>query len=170
MSWAGLRGAVPIVLATFPITAGVPNALMIFDVTFLLVVVYTIVQGPTLPWLCRTLGLMEDQGARELAIEHAPMEQLGASLLTFDVPAESRLHGVAVAELRLPGDAVLALVLRDDELLVPRGETTLRAGDQLMLAVADRHRSHVERRLRAVSRAGRLAHWRGEKGIVRESV
>ena len=65
VSWAGLRGAVPIVLATFPITAGLPQAERIFDVTFLLVAVFTLVQGPTLPWLASRLAAAlpgEDRG------------------------------------------------------------------------------------------------------------
>lgn len=159
VSWAGLRGAVPIVLATFPITAGLPGAHRVFDVTFLLVVVFTLVQGPTLPWLSRRLGVTQGGHTRELEIEHAPFEEIGATMLTCDIPQESRLNGVEVAELRLPGDAVVALVLRNGTLFVPRGDTVLRRGDHLLLAVTDTHRAAVEKRLRAVSRAGRLATW-----------
>jgi cell volume regulation protein A len=165
VSWAGLRGAVPIVLAIFPITAGLPDAHRIFDVTFLLVVVFTLVQGPTLPWVSTRLGVVEPAHTRELSIEHAPFEDIGATMVTFDIPPGSRLAGVEVAELRLPGDAVLALILRDGALFVPRPETGLRHGDHLLLAVTDEHRGAVERRLRAVSRAGRLAAWLGERGL-----
>ena len=166
VSWAGLRGAVPIVLATFPITAGLPDAHRIFDVTFLLVVVFTLLQGPTLPWLSRRLGVVEPTPTRELDIEHAPFEDIGATMLTCDVPHDSRLAGVEVAELRLPGDAVVALILRDGTLFVPQGDTVLRHGDHLLLAVTNSHRSHVEQRLRAISRSGRLATWLGEHGRV----
>lgn len=167
VSWAGLRGAVPIVLATFPITAGLPDAHRIFDVTFLLVAVFTLVQGPTLPWLSRRLAVVEPTHTRELDIEHAPFEDMGATMLTCDVPRGSRLSGVEVAELRLPGDAVVALILRDGTLFVPRGDTVVRQGDHLLLAVTDSHRGEVERRLRAISRAGRLATWLGERGAAR---
>lgn len=166
VSWSGLRGAVPIVLATFPITAGLPGAQRIFDVTFLLVLVFTLIQGPTLPWLARRLGLVEPVWTRELDFEHAPFEDMGASMLTVDIPDGSRLGGVEVVELRLPGDAVVALIHRDDDLFVPKGTTPLRCGDQLMLAVTDSERSQVEQRLRAISRAGRLATWKGERGLV----
>ena len=164
VSWAGLRGAVPIVLATFPITAGLPGAHRVFDVTFLLVVVFTLVQGPTLPWLSSRLGVVDQVHTRELEIEHAPFEDIGATMLTCDIPEGSRLNGVEVTELRLPGDAVVALILRDGTLFVPRPDTVLRRGDHLLLAVTDTHRSDVERRLRAISRAGRLATWLGERG------
>lgn len=166
VSWAGLRGAVPIVLATFPISAGLPQAERIFDVTFLLVMVFTLLQGPLLPWLSTRLGVVEPAQTRELDIEHAPFEDLGASMLTFDIPRGSRLHGVEVAELRLPGDAVIALVLRDGSLFVPHAATSLRSGDHLLLAATSQHRHAVEQRLRAVSRAGRLAGWLGERGQV----
>jgi cell volume regulation protein A len=164
ISWAGLRGAVPIVLATFPIIAGLPNAERIFDVTLLLVVVFTLLQGPTLPWLSTRLGVVEPTHTRELTFEHSPFEDLGATMLTFDIPPGSRLNGVALAELRLPGDTVVALILRDGALFVPRADTTLRTRDHLLLAATVEHRAAVERRLRAVSRAGRLATWLGERG------
>lgn len=165
ISWAGLRGAVPIVLATYPITAGLPGAEKIFDVTFLLVAVFTLLQGPTLPWLATRLGVIEPDQTRELDIENAPFEDLGAIMLTFDIPRGSRLHSVEVGELRLPGDAVVALVLRDGHLFVPSAGLTLRSGDHLMLAARVTHRDAIERRLRAVSRAGRLATWHGERGL-----
>ncbi len=164
MSWAGLRGAVPIVLATFPITAGVAGADRIFDVTFLLVVVFTIIQGPTLPFLARRLGLTEPEQTRELAMEYAPFEEIGATMLTVEVPRGSQIAGVEVAELRLPGEAVVALVLRDESLFVPRGRTVLRTGDHLLVATTDADRPETEKRLRAVSRGGRLATWYGEQG------
>jgi cell volume regulation protein A len=152
------------VLATFPVSAGLPQAERIFDVTFLLVVVFTLLQGPTLPWLSTRLHMVEPTQTRELDIEHAPFEDLGATMLTFDIPTGSLLHGVEIAELRLPGDAVTALILRDGSLFVPRPDTNLRSGDHLLLAATVEHREAVEQRLRAISRAGRLAGWFGERG------
>jgi potassium/hydrogen antiporter len=73
---------------------------------------------------------------------------------------------VEVAELRLPGDAVVALILQNGTLFVPGADTVLRRGDHLLLAVTDSHRAAVERQLRAISRAGRLAAWLGERGLV----
>lgn len=166
ISWAGLRGAVPIVLATFPITAAVPQAEKIFDIVFLLVVMFTLLQGPTLPWLASRLGMLESTQADELEIEIAPFEKLGATMLSFDVPEGSKLAGVHLPELRLPGDAVINLILRNGDMFVPGPDTTLRTGDHLLIAVGFDKRKAVERRLRAISRAGRLAGWRGERGQV----
>lgn len=169
MSWAGLRGAVPIVLATIPITVGLPAAERIFDVVFLLVVVFTLIQGPALPFVARRLGVMESGTTREVAIDSSPLEAHDASLLQFTVPGESRLAGVAVFELRLPGDALITLVTRNGEIFVPTPDTVLKAGDQLLLVTSDQGRAATERRLRAVSRAGRLAGWHGEVGEAKEA-
>ena len=164
MSWAGLRGAVPIVVATIPISAGLPAAQQVFDIVFLLVVVFTLVQAPTLPPLARRLGVDEEPDTTEVLIESAPLERMDADLLQATVPAGSRLHGVAMWELRLPPGAVVSLVLRDGRSLVPDRDTSLRHGDHLLLVVPTAARAEVERRLRAVHRAGRLAGWLGEHG------
>lgn len=159
LSWAGLRGAVPIVLATIPVSQGLPSAERIFDVVFLLVVVFTLVQAPFLPWVARHTGVAVPFGPRELEVESAPLDEMDAALLQFRIPVGSRLHGVHVADLRLPARVALALVHRDGEILVPDRFLTLRAGDHLLLAVPDEARDATEERLRAIGRAGRLAVW-----------
>ncbi len=164
MSWAGLRGAVPIVVATIPISAGLPAAQQVFDIVFLLVVVFTLVQAPTLPPLARCLRVDEEPDTTEVPIESAPLERMDADLLQVTVPAGSRLHGVAMWELRLPPGAVVSVVLRDGQTIVPDRGTSLRHDDHLLLIVPSRARADVERRLRAVHRAGRLASWLGEHG------
>lgn len=159
MSWAGLRGAVPIVLATIPITQGLPSAHRIFDVVFLLVVVFTIIQGPTLPWAARKLGVGETAAATDVSIDSAPLEEIDASLLQLTISPGSKLAGVYVLDLRLPGDAAITLVVREGEIFVPDLHTILRTDDVLLLAASDRGRQAAEDRLRAVSRSGRLAGW-----------
>lgn len=158
LSWAGLRGAVPIVLATIPITERLPSATRIFDVVFLLVAGFVLIQAPLLPWLARRTGIVVER-AEEIDVESARLEQMDASLLQFEVPPGSRLHGVYADDLRLPTRAVLALVARGKDILVPGRHTTLREGDHLLLAVPDDVRDATEDRLRAVSRGGRLGVW-----------
>jgi cell volume regulation protein A len=168
VSWAGLRGAVPIVLATFPLTADVPGATRVFDTVFVLVVVFTLVQGWSLPWVTRRLGIAAPLTPREIEVESAPLEELDAELVQLRVPEGSRLHGVYLPELRLPDDAAVVLIVRDGRSFVPDRTTRLMRGDQALLVSARRSRPEAERRLRAVSRAGRLASWRGERGTVTE--
>ncbi|MBA3251659.1 MAG: potassium/proton antiporter [Geodermatophilaceae bacterium] len=164
LSWAGLRGAVPIVFATIPVTEGSPDALRLFDIVFVLVVVFTLVQGTTLPAVARVLGVAGDAPTQEIEVESAPLEELGADLLQVKVPPESRLHGVYVSELRLPEDAAVTLIVREGHSFVPGATTRILRGDELLVVTTSAVRDRAENRLRAVSRAGRLAGWRGERG------
>src|SRR5262245_7429333 len=164
LSLAGLRGAVPIVLATIPISVHVAGATRLFDVVFVVVVVFTMLQAPALPWAARKLRVAAVAEPLEIDIEAAPLETLTADLLQTQIPDGSRLHGVEIFELRLPAEANIALIVRDGHGLVPEPTTTLRAGDSLLIVAAPSVRRQTERRLRAVSRAGKLAGWLGEHG------
>ena len=162
LSWAGLRGAVPVVLATVPLTVGAPNLDWIFDLVFVLVVVFTLVQGPTLPWIAERLGVADAYQALDLAVESTPLEELGAELIQVQVGPQSHLHGVEVFELRLPQGANVTLVVRNGGGFVPEPNTTIRRGDQLLIVATAETKARVERRVRAVSQAGRLAGWRND--------
>jgi potassium/hydrogen antiporter len=164
LSWAGLRGAVPIVLATIPFSIGVPGATKLFDVIFVLVVVFTVVQASTVAPAARWLAVAAPAEANELQVETAPLDRMRADLLELDVPPGSQLAGVYVDELRLPPGAVITLVLRDGRGFVPDPRTRLRTGDSLLIVATATVRDATERRLRAVSRRGRLARWHGEGG------
>jgi cell volume regulation protein A len=165
LSWAGLRGAVPIVLATIPLSAHVPNAARLFDLVFIVVGVFTLLQGPTLPWVSRRLDVTTPAEPLEITVEAAPLEELHADLLQAQIPAESRLSGVEIFELRLPSQANISLIVRDGQSLVPGPNTVLAEGDRLLIVVPASVREQTERRLRAVSRAGKLAGWFGEHGL-----
>jgi cell volume regulation protein A len=164
LSWAGLRGAVPIVLATIPWANGVLGAKGIFNQVFVIVIVFTLIQGPTLPYVARILRVGAPGEARDLDVEAAPLEELNADLLQVSVPHGSLLHGVEIFELRLPSDAAVTMVVRDGRSFVPEVATRIRAGDQLLVVTTAACRETVERRLRAVSRRGKLAGWYGEQG------
>ncbi|MFB9569535.1 potassium/proton antiporter [Saccharopolyspora hordei] len=164
LSWAGLRGAVPIVLATYPIVQGVPGSERVLDIVFVLVVVFTLVQGPGLRPLARLLGIIPREVTRELQVESVPLNVVGAELLTMTVPPGSRLHHTTVVELRLPEPSVIPLIVRGGRAFVPLPDTYLEMGDELLVVTTLEHRAAAERRLRAVSRRGKLAHWFGERG------
>ncbi|MFJ6697325.1 potassium/proton antiporter [Streptomyces sp. NPDC091272] len=161
LSWAGLRGAVPIVLATIPMVGGVEDSDQIFNIVFVLVVVYTLVQGPTLPWVARRLKLGDSGETADLGIESAPLERLRGHLLSVAIPEKSLMHGVEVGELRLPPGAAVTLVVRDGTSFVPQPMTVLRRGDELLVVATDPVRDSAERRLRAVGQGGKLADWLG---------
>ncbi|GGV03113.1 K+/H+ antiporter [Streptomyces litmocidini] len=169
MSWAGLRGAVPIILATIPMVSKIEGSERIFNIVFVLVVVYTLVQGPTLPWLAKALKLGDPSEAADLGVESAPLERLRGHLLSVAVPEGSRMHGVEVAELRLPAGAAVTLVVREDASFVPGPATVLRHGDELLVIATDPVRDATERRLRAVGQGGKLAGWLGTGGATAAS-
>jgi potassium/hydrogen antiporter len=129
------------------------------------VVIFTLVQGPTLPWAARRLGVATPAEPMDLDVEAAPLEALHADLLQVAIPAGSRLDGVEIFELRLAAQANVALIVRDGQGFVPGPTTALRAGDRLLIVATAGVREQTERRLRAVSRAGKLAGWLGEKGL-----
>jgi cell volume regulation protein A len=159
LSWAGLRGAVPIVLATIPLAAEVPGSKALFDVVFVFVVIYTLLTGPTLPWAARVLKVARRSEPRDLEVEAAPLERIAADLLQMTISPKSRLHGVEVGELRLPSGASVALVVRAGNTLVPERRTVLRHGDDLLVVTPRKQREATEQRLRSVSLGGRLAQW-----------
>ena len=164
LSWAGLRGAVPIVFATIPMVAGVPSSERIFNIVFVLVVLFTLVQGPTLPWMARKMRLEESGGPLDVDIESAPLERLRGHLLSMSISEKSRMHGVEITELRLPPGAAVTLVVRAGSSFVPLPSTVLRHGDDLLVVATDAVRDAAERRLLAVSRGGKLAGWLGTGG------
>ncbi len=164
VSWAGLRGAVPIVLTTIPLAKGVDRAAELFDIVFVMVVIYTLLTGPTLPWAARVMRVARRDEPRDLDVEAAPLERIAADLLQISITRKSRLHGVEVSELRLPTGASVSLVVRDGHSFVPDDRTVLKRADELLVVTPRKVREETEDRLRAVSRSGRLAHWWGEDG------
>ncbi len=161
LSWSGLRGAVPIVLALIALTEGAPSATELVNVVFVLVVVLTLLQGTTLPWVARWLKVARGAEPRELEVDAAPLDELGADLLQVRVPVGSRLQGVYLRELRLPRGATVSLVVRDGQAFTPTMETRLRERDQLLVVTTATVRAAAEDRIRAVDLRGRLARWSG---------
>ena len=123
----------PIVLATIPLTAEVDGGTRIFDIVFVLVVIYTLIQGPTLPFVARKLEISDSTRSREMSVDAAPLDEMNADLLQFTVPPDSLMHGVTILELRLPTSANVTLVVRDGRTSMPDPEQRLRHGDQLLI-------------------------------------
>ncbi len=160
LSWAGLRGAVPIVLATIPLAAGIPEARYIFDVVLVFVIVFTCLQAPTLPLVAGRLGLIDDATAQDVEVEAAPLDKISADLLQVRIPEKSRLAGIEVGELRLPEHTVVSLIIRDDRPFYPAPRERIKVGDELLIVTPATQRENTEERLRSLGRGGRLARWR----------
>jgi len=163
ISWAGLRGAVPIVLATIPLAADLDGSEDLFHIVFVMVVIYTLLTGPTLPLVAKLLRVARRSEPRDLEVEVAPLERVAADLLQVTISPKSLMHGVEVGELRLPPGSSVAMIVRDGKTLVPERRTVLRRGDDVLVVTPRRDRVATEQRLRAVSVGGRLAQWLGKK-------
>jgi cell volume regulation protein A len=163
VSWAGLRGAVPIVLATIPLAEGVQDAERLFDVVFVIVVISTLLTGPTLPTVAKRLRVTRRSEPRQLDFEVAPLERVAADMLQVTVSPVSLLHGVEVGELRLPAGSSVSMVVRDGQAIVPERRTVLRRGDDLLVVTPRGQRERTVQRLRTVSAHGRLGRWLDER-------
>jgi potassium/hydrogen antiporter len=159
VSVAGLRGAVPIVFAAIPLGLGLPGADLVFDATLIVVLVLTLVQAPSLPWLARRMGVVAPVAAQELSVDVAPLDELNAAVLGVDIGSGSRLIGMYVRELALPNGAVVSLLIRDDRAEAVGPETRLRNGDRLIVVAAQSVRPATEEALSMFGRQGRLGRW-----------
>ena len=143
LGWAGLRGAVPIVIATFVLSSHVPHRETIFNAVFFVVVVSTIVQGTTLEWVARRLGLISAAPrVHEAPLEVGPLSKL--ELVDFVVAGDHAVNGSAVRELGLPSDALIAVINRDGDAIPPRGSTVVQAGDRLFVLLPRKLRADLE--------------------------
>jgi cell volume regulation protein A len=136
LGWAGLRGAVPVVLATFPVIDGVEGSGEFFNIVFFAVVISTLAQGTTFEPLAKRLGVTTSEPAlpRPLA-ETGTIRRLGAEIVEYPVGPEDAVVGHRVRELGLPRDALLSVIVRGDEAVLPRGSTRIEAGDRLHVVV-----------------------------------
>jgi cell volume regulation protein A len=134
VAWVGLRGAVPIVLATFPYLAGLPNAELYFNVVFFIVLTSVLIQGTTITLAARLLHLDVPLAARRhYPIEFVPATKSDSDLVEVELPATSGVSGSRIMDLRLPRSALIVLIGRKDGFVAPRGSTTLAGGDTLLV-------------------------------------
>src|SRR5262249_13402804 len=136
VAWVGLRGAVPIVLATYPVLRGVPGSDAIFHLVFFIVLVNSLVPGATVAWLARRwrLALPGDPGP-PASVELISLRDYPGEFVWYTIDRASAVAGAAVHELPLPDGCVLTLVLHGDAVLAPRGDTRLEHGDHVCLFV-----------------------------------
>jgi len=146
---AGLRGAVPVVLATFPVIAGVKESNELFNIVFFAVLISTVVQGASFEPLAHRLGVTTREPAlpRPLA-ESGTIRALGAEVLEFPIGPGDAAAGARVRDLALPREAVVNVIVRGDEAIPPRGSTRLLAGDELHLLVRSESVGEVNRLMR----------------------
>ena len=143
LGWAGLRGAVPIVLATFVLSSHIGRSETIFNAVFFVVIASVLIQGTTLEWVARRLSLVDPA----VSFQRAPLEVDAHSpleLVEFIVSDDHAIAGAAVRELGLPRSALIAVVTRGDHTIPPRGGTRIQAGDRLFVLAPRDSRAALE--------------------------
>jgi potassium/hydrogen antiporter len=137
LGWAGLRGAVPVVLATFPVIAGVPHSREFFDIVFFAVLLSTVVQGATIEPVARRLGATTAGGtlAASGLTETGTIRQLGADAIEVAAAPGDALVGHRIRDLGLPRAAIVNVIVRAGQAIPPRGSTRIEAGDRLHVLI-----------------------------------
>lgn len=145
VSWVGLRGSVPIILAIYPLIYGLPGAELIFSVVFFVVLISATVQGSTLPWVARALGLTEAPPATPAAtLEITALGDVDADIVEYQLGDHSRASGRRLSQMALPDGTVVAMITRGNEVIPPRGSTFLHAGDHLFIVMKPDVRDFVD--------------------------
>lgn len=132
LSWGGLRGAVPVVLATYPMARGMEIGQDVFNLVFFAVILSVSIQGSTLGWLARVLGLaMPAKPTASYSLELMTMARSDLDVIVVDLPGPAGAPGPRIQDLQLPHGAVIAMIARGPEIIPPRGNTQLLGWDQI---------------------------------------
>ncbi|MEX0772775.1 MAG: potassium/proton antiporter [Balneolales bacterium] len=134
VAWVGLRGAVPIILATFPLVADLENAETMFSIVFFVVITSVVIQGTTIPWVSRLLHVNTPiKQKTRYPIELEPSIDTKSVLKEREIKDDSPLVGKKIVELELPENVLIVLINRKGKFLVPRGDTILEPHDKVMI-------------------------------------
>ncbi|QDU40600.1 K(+)/H(+) antiporter NhaP [Maioricimonas rarisocia] len=146
VAWGGLKGAVPITLATFPLLLGVEGAMMMFNVVFFVVVVSALVQGWSLPACARWLGLERPPASEPpVSLEISSLRHVEGDIVDYFVGLDSRAAHRSVRDLPLPDDVVIAMITRGQHIVMPRGHTIIEPGDHVIVVLTPQNRHFVDR-------------------------
>lgn len=145
VSWVGLRGSVPIILAIFPLVFGLPGAYLIFNVVFFIVLISATLQGSTLAFAARKLGLTEKPPAMPAAtLEITSLVDVDAEIVEYTLGGNPRAAGRTLSQMALPDSTVVAMITRGTNVIPPRGSTRLRGGDHLFVVIRPELRPFVD--------------------------
>lgn len=145
MSWAGLRGAVPIVLATFPMLAGLENSYLFFNVVFFIVLTSALLQGSTIPFFARKLKQNGKPSPKRIhSLELVSMDKANAEMLEVELTSKSPFAGQLVQTIGLPKQTLISAIIRSGRLVMPTGTTKLKVGDVLYVLTEKKQVSKVK--------------------------
>jgi len=145
ISWVGLRGSVPIILATFPLAAGIAQAETIFNIVFFIVIASVFIQGTSIPLISKLLKLDVPLPAKKAyPIEFEKVEGIDAELMDIIVPYNSEAIGKMIKELKIPEKCLIMLISRNDKFVIPSGTTVIESGDVLLVLANARDLSALQ--------------------------
>lgn len=145
VSWVGLRGSVPIILAIFPLMYGLENAPLIFNVVFFVVLISAMLQGSTLSVAAKALGLAEQPPAAPAAtLEITSLHKVAADIVNYTIGKDSRAIGRSLAHLALPEGSIVAMISRGQDVIPPRGSTVVQADDNLFFITKSANRTFLD--------------------------
>jgi cell volume regulation protein A len=148
VSWVGLRGSVPIILATFPFMAGISQADTIFNIVFFIVIASVIIQGTSIPIVSKILKLNIPWTSRtSYPIEFEKTEGIDAELMDIIVPYNSESVGKMIRDLSVPEKCLIMLISRNDKFIIPSGSTVIEGGDVLLVLSNNRDFTAIQQTL-----------------------
>lgn len=146
LSWAGLKGAIPIVLAIYPLLGGIPGALGLFDVVFFVVILSALLQGWSLPWVAERLQVKEDRApSPPISLEITSLRDVDGDIVDYLVTPDSLVADRMIRDLALPESAVVAMIVRSHDVIPPRGSTRITPGDHVFVVLKPAVRRVVDR-------------------------
>jgi len=145
VSWAGLRGAAPIILATFPLLAGIPGSQLLFNLVFFTVLLSVLLQGTSISFVARRLGVDAPPEKKiRSPIELEQTEGMDADLVELLVPYGGAAAGRAIHEIGVPTGCLITLVCRDEKFIVALGKTVLEEGDVVLALVREEDKAALQ--------------------------
>ena len=133
VSWVGLRGAVPIIFATYPLIAQIPQASLIFNVVFFITILSLLIQGTTVSYMAKLLGLTEKEKENKNNFGLELSEDIKSAMSEIMVEPSLLEHGNRLMDLTLPDNTLVVMVKREDSFFIPKGKTKLKPGDELLV-------------------------------------
>jgi cell volume regulation protein A len=133
ISWMGLRGAVPIIFATYPLTAGIPHAGFIFNVVFFITILSLLTQGTTVAMMAHGLDLSEDEKVNSEMLGIELPDEIKSAMSEIEIIPSVLQSGNKLMNLSLPDNTLVVMVKRGEKFFIPKGHTLLREGDKLLV-------------------------------------
>ncbi|WP_102261942.1 potassium/proton antiporter [Mesobacillus jeotgali] len=152
LSWAGLKGAVPIILATFPLLAGIEDSHQIFNVVFFVVLTSALIQGATIPMLANKLGLNGPKKTIPMqSLELISLGKADAEMIEYEMESDNAIVGKTLMEIPFPEGTLVNAIIRNGKLIAPTGNTVIMAGDFLYILSGRKNKPKLKKLLKEKS-------------------